>query len=60
MFLTIKKKTITAFLLCVIAVGTFCATYFPIKASATPKPVHTIVIDAGHGGIDVKLGHICF
>ncbi len=51
-FLTIKKKTIFAILLCFLAIGAFCATYFPIKASTTPKPLHTIVIDAGHGGID--------
>ncbi len=51
-FLTIKKRAIVVGLLCVLAIGVFCGTYFPIKASATPKPVHTIVIDAGHGGID--------
>lgn len=51
-FLTIKKKTIIAVFMCLLCVGTFCATYFPIKSSTTPKPVHTIVIDAGHGGID--------
>ena len=51
-FLTIKSKTIVAVLLCVLAIGAFCATYFPIKASTSPKPLHTIVIDAGHGGID--------
>lgn len=51
-FLTIKRKTIITFLLFILAIGAFCATYFPIKANATPKPVHTIVIDAGHGGKD--------
>lgn len=51
-FLTIKKKAIFAFLLCILALGTFCATYFSIKASTSPKPLHTIVIDAGHGGKD--------
>lgn len=51
-FLTIKKKTIVAILLCVLAIGAFCGAYFPIKANTTPKPLHTIVIDAGHGGID--------
>ncbi len=52
MFLTIKKKSIIAFLLCILAIGVFCGAYFPIKASTTPKPLHTIVIDAGHGGAD--------
>lgn len=51
-FLTIKKKMIVAVLLCVFLIGAFCATYFPIKAGTSPKPVHTIVIDAGHGGKD--------
>lgn len=51
-FLTIKKKKIIAFLLCVCCVGAFCATYFPIQANTIPKSIHTIVIDAGHGGID--------
>ncbi len=58
-FLTIKKKSIFAVLLCVLAIGVFCATYFPIKASATPKPVHTIVIDAGHGGRDGGATGVC-
>lgn len=51
-FLTIKKKSIFAVLLCILAVGAFCAAYFPVKASTSPKPLHTIVIDAGHGGKD--------
>ncbi len=51
-FLTIKKNSIFAVLLCILAIGVFCGAYFPIKANATPKPVHTIVIDAGHGGKD--------
>lgn len=51
-FLTIKKKTTFIILLCVLCACTFCATYFPIKASMTPKAIYTIVIDAGHGGID--------
>ncbi len=51
-FLIIKKRAIFAILLCIIAIGAFCGMYFPIKANATPKPVHTIVIDAGHGGRD--------
>lgn len=52
MFLTIKKKAIIACILGVLLVATFCATYFSIKANATPKPLHAIVIDAGHGGVD--------
>jgi len=51
-FLTIKKKTIFVVLLCILATVTFCATYFTVKATSSPKPLHTIVIDAGHGGKD--------
>lgn len=51
-FLTIKKKAIISVLLCILCVGAFCAAYFPIKANTTPKSIHTIVIDAGHGGRD--------
>lgn len=51
-FLTIKKNILFAISLSIFALGTFCAMYFPIKASTSPKPLHTIVIDAGHGGID--------
>lgn len=51
-FLMIKKKAIIAFLFCVLLVGAFCATYFSVRATSSPKPLHTIVIDAGHGGKD--------
>lgn len=51
-FLTIKKKAIIAFLLCIFTITIFCATYFSLKVTASPKSVYTIVIDAGHGGKD--------
>ena len=51
-FFVLKKKAILAFLLCILCIGALCATYFSVKATSSPKPVHTIVIDAGHGGID--------
>ena len=35
-----------------VLVVTFCATFFSIKTGVAPKMTHTIVIDAGHGGID--------
>ncbi len=34
--------------------------WWGVRASASPKPIHTIVIDAGHGGADVKLGQYAF
>ncbi len=52
MFFILKKKAIIAWLLGVLLIATFCATYFSIKTNAMPKPLHTIVIDAGHGGRD--------
>lgn len=52
MFITIKKRAIIAILICVLVIGGVCGAYFGVRASASPKPIHTIVIDAGHGGID--------
>ncbi len=51
-FLTLKRKSILAVSLCILCVSAFCATYFTVKACASPKPAYTIVIDAGHGGKD--------
>ena len=34
---------------------TCCVTYFSVKQTSTPKYTHSIVINAGHGGIDVNL-----
>lgn len=51
-FLTLKRKSIFAVLLCVLLVSGACGTFFAVRAVASPKPVHTIVIDAGHGGLD--------
>lgn len=50
-FWIIKKKSIVVIFLCMIIV--FCGIYFlPSKIVSSPKPTHTIVIDAGHGGRD--------
>ena len=51
-FLTIKKKTIVVFILCLMILGGGIGASFVVRTSATPKPTHTIVIDAGHGGRD--------
>lgn len=50
--LTVKRKLILIVLLCVLLVGGACGTFFAVQATSSPKPVHTIVIDAGHGGKD--------
>ena len=51
-FFIIKKKMFFVFFIYGVLVVTFCATFFSISTVAVPKTTHTIVIDAGHGGID--------
>ena len=55
-FITIKKRTLCVVLLCIILICSAVGVCFAVKATSSPKPEHTIVIDAGHGGVDVKLG----
>jgi N-acetylmuramoyl-L-alanine amidase len=52
MFFVVKKKFIIFALVLILGTSIFCGTYLSIKASATPKPIYSIVIDAGHGGRD--------
>jgi len=53
-FLTIKKKVLVC-ILCgiLITVAIFVCAGIS-KATATPASQFSIVIDAGHGGLDVK------
>lgn len=51
-FFVVKKKTFFILLMAFVLIGAFCATYFSVKPTSTPKYTHSIVIDAGHGGID--------
>ncbi len=51
-FVTIKKAHCAVLLCIVLLIAVFCGVYFPVKATSSPKPLHTIVIDAGHGGKD--------
>lgn len=51
LFLIISKKFILIFL-CVIVCIAAAITIFAVKATSSPKPQYTIVIDAGHGGVD--------
>ena len=55
-FLTLKKRTLCAILVAIIAICSIVGVCYAVKATSSPKAVHTIVIDAGHGGVDVKLG----
>lgn len=52
--LCIRKKHIVLVFCAVLLIsfGVFCV----VQVSSTPKTNYTIVIDAGHGGVDVKLG----
>ncbi len=51
-FLTIKKRTLCVILICIILICSLVGVYYTVKATSTPKPKYTIVIDAGHGGRD--------
>ena len=55
LFVTIKKRTIVLFLCAVICIGS-AITFFCAREAGMPAVKYTIVIDAGHGGEDVKLG----
>ncbi len=53
MFLSVKKNTLVAIALVVITVVSLCLLIFPLSISSSADPLgKTIVIDAGHGGID--------
>lgn len=51
-FLTIKKRTIFTILAILTATILVSGVLFAVKTTSSPKPIHTIVIDAGHGGRD--------
>lgn len=50
--LTIKKKVLYVIITCLLLMGGACGTFFAVRDTSSPKPLHTIVIDAGHGGKD--------
>ena len=51
-FLIVKKKTIIFAIIAIVIFSSCIATYFSVKPTSSPKPKYSIVIDAGHGGID--------
>lgn len=51
-FLTIKKRTLCVILVGIILICSVVGACFAVKATASPKPEYSIVIDAGHGGRD--------
>ena len=59
-FLTIKKRTMCVLLMSVILICLVVDICYAVGVTSSPKAVHTIVIDAGHGGVNVKLGQYDF
>lgn len=57
---TIKKHTMYVLLVGVILICSIVGVCYAVKATSSPKALYTIVIDAGHGGVDVKLGQYVF
>ena len=51
-FLTIKKHTLCVILVSVILICSVVGVCYVVRATSSPKPQYTIVIDAGHGGRD--------
>ena len=55
-FLTIKKAQCAVLLIVIIAICVIVGVCYVVKAASSPKTQYTIVIDAGYGGRDFKLG----
>lgn len=51
-FLTIKKRTLCVILVGIILICSVVGVCYVVRATSSPKPQYTIVIDAGHGGRD--------
>ena len=52
MFLVIKRKKIFLIILCIMLCFCLVGTFFVAKSVSANKYLYTVVIDAGHGGID--------
>lgn len=55
-FLVMKKRTLCVIVSLLILTFVVLGTIFVGREVYSPKSAYTIVIDAGHGGVDVKLG----
>lgn len=51
-YLTIKKAHCAILLVVLVAICSIVGVCYAVGATSSPKAVHTIVIDAGHGGKD--------
>lgn len=52
MLVVLKKRTVIAVILCLIVMSICLTACFTVRASAAPTFERTIVLDAGHGGVD--------
>ena len=55
-FLTIKKAHCAILFVILVAICSIVGVCYAVKAASSPKALYAIVIDAGHGGRDFKLG----
>lgn len=53
--LAIRKRAVGIALCVLLCVSAMVVYFAAIRPTFQPVPHHTIVIDAGHGGVDVKL-----
>ena len=58
--LTIKKAHCAVLLVVLVAICSIVGVCYAVKMTSSPKAHYTIVIDAVHGGVDVKLGQYFF
>ena len=59
-FITIKKHTVCVLLAVLVVICSIVGVCYAVKMTSSPKALYTIVIDGGHGGVDVKLGQYVF
>lgn len=52
MFLTVTKRTMVVILAITVACAALAASYIAISRKAAANALYTVVIDAGHGGMD--------
>lgn len=55
MFFIIKKKSVLIIISVIVGLS-ILFSFVSVYTNSMPKAEFTIVIDAGHGGVDVKLG----
>ncbi len=52
-FVVFSKKRLITVIVCILSVLVVCV--FPnVQITTSPQTKYTIVVDAGHGGVDVK------